>query len=153
ATPVAAFIADATVAEAVVDATVETDVRAPVASMEDEGRAAPSPIPGGPEIAIAGADGLRVDRQRRGAKADRDDHLGAGRGRGHHSDGDGYSGGQHQETRSDAKWAVENHVVLLARESCLRVPAVPGLHLCGHESQMHVATGRMRFHFSAGLNW
>ncbi len=109
AAPVAALVTDTTVAEAVIDASVEANVRAPVACMVDEGGAAPAPVsggpeeadlrgtypgagdpevavrtvgpvPGGPEKAVARADGLRVDRQRRRAEADRDDDLGEGGG-------------------------------------------------------------------------
>src|SRR5580698_3379383 len=92
--PISAFIADTTVAEAIVDATVEADMRAPVAAIPGEGAAAPSPITGGPEqahrgrlhvrtrhpevaftpvtpvarrpqISCAGEDGLFIDRQPR----------------------------------------------------------------------------------------
>src|SRR6266851_6564284 len=49
--PVAALIPDAAVAEAVVHAAVEADMRTPIACVEDVSAAAPSPVPGGPEIA------------------------------------------------------------------------------------------------------
>ena len=47
--PISAFIADTTIAEAVVDATVEADIRTPVAAVPGVGVAAPTPITGSPE--------------------------------------------------------------------------------------------------------
>src|SRR5208283_4825123 len=41
--PISAFIADTTIAEAVVDATVEADMRTPVAFIPREGTPAPAP--------------------------------------------------------------------------------------------------------------
>src|ERR1035441_10196610 len=53
--PISAFIADTTIAEAVVDAAVEADMRAPIAFIPGVGVAAPTPIPGGPEEADFGS--------------------------------------------------------------------------------------------------
>ena len=94
AAPFAAGEADAAVAEAVVDAAVEADVRAPIAVIEAVVAALPapvggcpeeangggfypdagdpvvaavvgvSPVAGGPDIAVAGAEGLRIDGKR-----------------------------------------------------------------------------------------
>ena len=52
--PISTAVADATVAEAIVDATVEADLAAPVAFIPSEGIAAPTPIAGSPEQANAG---------------------------------------------------------------------------------------------------
>src|SRR5208282_4819180 len=52
--PISAPIADTTVAEAVVDATVEADALAPIAFIPGEGVAAPTPITRGPEQASGG---------------------------------------------------------------------------------------------------
>src|SRR5208337_1464979 len=100
--PISAFIADTTVAEAVVDATVEADMRPPVAFIPREGTAAPAPITGSPEeanfgshhprtrhpevalitispvagrpqITVRGDHGLLVHRQR--GRSDRDRHA------------------------------------------------------------------------------
>jgi hypothetical protein len=54
AVPVAAVIADAGVSEAVVDAAVEADVRAPEATVKAPAVAIPAPVAGGPEGAIVG---------------------------------------------------------------------------------------------------
>src|SRR5215469_15388160 len=51
AMPVAAFIAIARVAEAIVNAAVEADVRAPVSCMPHIEAAAPAPIAGRPQLA------------------------------------------------------------------------------------------------------
>jgi hypothetical protein len=101
--PLPAEKADAGVAKAVVDATVEADVRTPVAAVpsiesiiptpvarspehanggEYPGPGhpviatvvIPSPVPRRPEIAGTGAQGLRVDRQRRRADPNRNSH-------------------------------------------------------------------------------
>src|ERR1017187_1763811 len=53
--PISAFIADTTIAEAVVDAAVEADMRAPIAFIPGVGVAAPTPIPGSPEEANFGS--------------------------------------------------------------------------------------------------
>ncbi len=53
--PVSAFIADTTVAETVVDATVEADMRAPIALIPSVGVAAPTPVTGSPEKANLGS--------------------------------------------------------------------------------------------------
>jgi hypothetical protein len=47
--PISTLIADTTIAEAVVDATVEADVRTPIAAIPSIGVAAPTPITGSPE--------------------------------------------------------------------------------------------------------
>jgi len=47
--PTAALIADAAVTEAVVDAAVEADVRAPVTGVKDVCATSPAPVTGGPE--------------------------------------------------------------------------------------------------------
>jgi hypothetical protein len=52
ALPIAAVVADAGVAEAVVDATVEADVRSPEAAVEAPAVAIPTPVAGGPESAV-----------------------------------------------------------------------------------------------------
>jgi len=54
AVPVAAVITDAGVAEAVVNAAVEADVRAPEAAMEAPAVAVPAPVAGGPEGTVVG---------------------------------------------------------------------------------------------------
>ncbi len=100
--PISAFIADTTVAEAVVHAAVEADSGAPVAFIPGKGVAAPTPITGSPEqvnggrldprtrhpeiafiaispvtgrpqITVRGDHGLRVHRQR--GRSDRDRHA------------------------------------------------------------------------------
>ena len=53
-TPISSSVADATIAEAVVDAPVEANGRTPVAFIPGEGVAAPTPIAGGPEQANGG---------------------------------------------------------------------------------------------------
>src|ERR1019366_2404102 len=53
--PISAFIAETTIAEAVVDATVEADMRTPVAFIPGVGVAAPSPITRSPEEANFGS--------------------------------------------------------------------------------------------------
>jgi hypothetical protein len=53
--PISASIADTTIAEAVVDATVEADMRTPVAIIPGVGVAAPTPITRGPEEANFGS--------------------------------------------------------------------------------------------------
>ena len=58
--PIPAFIADTTIAKAVVDATVEADMRAPVALIPSVGVAAPTPITGSPEEANLGSDHPRT---------------------------------------------------------------------------------------------
>src|SRR6266478_3626552 len=101
--PLPAEKADAAVAKAVVDATVKADVRTPVAAVPNvesiiptpvarspehpnggeypgSGHPViaivviPSPVPGRPEIAGAGAKGLRVNRQRWRADPNRNSH-------------------------------------------------------------------------------
>ncbi len=52
--PISSFIADTAVAEAVVDTTVEADLRTPVAFIPSESVAAPTPIARGPEQANGG---------------------------------------------------------------------------------------------------
>ncbi len=52
--PVSAFIADTTVAEAVVDAAVEADMGAPIPLIPSVGVAAPTPVTGSPEKANLG---------------------------------------------------------------------------------------------------
>ena len=47
--PISAAIADTTIAEAIVDATVEADVRTPVATIPGVGVGSPAPITRGPE--------------------------------------------------------------------------------------------------------
>lgn len=54
AVPVAAVITDAGVAEAVVNAAVEADMRAPEAAMEAPAIAVPAPVAGGPESTVVG---------------------------------------------------------------------------------------------------
>ena len=54
AAPIAAVVADAGVAEAVVDATVKADVGSPVAAMESPTVVVPPPVTGGPEGAVVG---------------------------------------------------------------------------------------------------
>jgi hypothetical protein len=100
--PISAFIADATIAEAVIDATVETDMRTPVTVVPSVAVTAPapiagspeeanfgshhprarhpviafiaiSPVTGGPQITFPGGHGLRVHRQR--GRSDRDRHA------------------------------------------------------------------------------
>jgi len=53
--PIPAFIAGATIPETVVDATVEADMRTPVADIPGVGIAAPTPITGRPEQANFGS--------------------------------------------------------------------------------------------------
>src|SRR5271166_201956 len=53
--PISALIADATVAEAIVDAAVKADIRAPVAFIPGKGVAAPTPITRRPEKANLGS--------------------------------------------------------------------------------------------------
>jgi hypothetical protein len=53
--PISTLVADTTIAEAVVDATVESHVRTPVAAIPGVGVAAPTPIAGGPEQANLGS--------------------------------------------------------------------------------------------------
>src|SRR6185312_1169959 len=101
ALPASAEEPHAAISEAVVDAAVEADVRSPIALMPDEGASAPAPVTGGPQqangrrphphtghpviagrtvgpvprrpkIAVAWAEGLRVDRQRGWRKPYRD---------------------------------------------------------------------------------
>ncbi len=106
--PLAAAEAYAAIPKAVVDAAVEADVRSPVACVEAIEATFPAPVGGGPEhahcrrlhphsghpevavhvvigpiagrpeIAGAGAKGLRVDRQNRRGDANLDDHGGMG---------------------------------------------------------------------------
>src|SRR5580692_8685797 len=52
--PISTLVADTTIAEAVVDATVEADVRTPIAAIPSIGVAAPTPITGSPEQAKCG---------------------------------------------------------------------------------------------------
>src|ERR1700722_8014418 len=95
--------ADASVTEAIVNATVKTDVRTPITTMPGVKAAAPSPVArspkhsdgrhhpgaghpvvasiivpcpvaGRPQVAGAGTDRLRVNRQRRRTNANRDAH-------------------------------------------------------------------------------
>jgi hypothetical protein len=54
AIPVAAVIPDAGVAEAVVDAAIEADVKAPEAAVEAPAVAVPAPVAGGPEGSVVG---------------------------------------------------------------------------------------------------
>jgi len=54
--PFATDEADTAVAEAVVDAAVETDVRSPIAGVKEVRSATPAPIAGGPEIAGRGSE-------------------------------------------------------------------------------------------------
>jgi len=54
AVPVAAVVADAGVAEAVVDAAVKADVGTPVAVVEAPAFVVPAPVAGGPESAVVG---------------------------------------------------------------------------------------------------
>src|SRR4029077_5930082 len=51
AMPVSACIADTNIAEAVIDAAVETDVRSPISGMPDIHTFTPTPIPGRPKKA------------------------------------------------------------------------------------------------------
>ena len=53
--PISAFIAHTTIAEAVVNATVEADIRAPVTFIPGVGVAAPTPVTGSPEEANLGS--------------------------------------------------------------------------------------------------
>src|SRR5271165_5815103 len=53
--PISALIADTTIAEAVVDATVEANMRPPVALIPGKSIAAPAPITGSPEVANFGS--------------------------------------------------------------------------------------------------
>ena len=53
--PAAALIADTTIAEAVVDASVEANLRSPISVMENECIASPTPVAGGPEKPTWGA--------------------------------------------------------------------------------------------------
>src|SRR5580658_5233432 len=52
--PISTFIAETSIAEAVVDATVEADVRTPVAAIPSKANTAPTPITGSPEQANCG---------------------------------------------------------------------------------------------------
>jgi hypothetical protein len=54
ATPIAAVVADAGVAEAIVDAAVKADVRAPESPVEAPAIVIPAPVAGGPEGAVVG---------------------------------------------------------------------------------------------------
>jgi len=101
ANPAPSAKTDATVTESIVHAAIETDVRPPITSVEDEGATAPAPvarrpqqtklrrpnphtrnpvvpritirpIAGVPEIAVSRANRLRINRQHRGCKTDRD---------------------------------------------------------------------------------
>ncbi len=115
--PLATLEAVAAVAEAVVDAAVEADLRSPVAFVEGVDAVIPSPvagspeqaglgsfhpgagnpvvavvvtpgpIAGGPEVAFAGADGLRVNRQRGRTEADGDADADLRGGRGRENSG------------------------------------------------------------------
>src|SRR5580658_8526698 len=101
AVPAAALIPRSTVAEAVIDAAIEADLRTPISFMEKKRVAAPapitwspeeadlgwfdprsrhpvisvavvvSPVAGGPEVAVSGTDWLFVDGNRRWTEADR----------------------------------------------------------------------------------
>src|ERR1700722_8161367 len=99
--PVAAFVAVAEIAEAVIHAAVEADVRAPVSTVPEIAAAAPAPISGSPEeadlrrqnpdagnpvvagigvgpiarspdVTVTGAKGLGINRQGWRSEADRD---------------------------------------------------------------------------------
>jgi len=52
--PIAAIVAIAGVTEAIVDATVETNVKAPVAAVEAPAVVVPAPVSGGPQSAVVG---------------------------------------------------------------------------------------------------
>jgi hypothetical protein len=54
ALPIAAIVAIAGVAEAIVDAAIETDVQAPVAAMKAPAIVIPTPIAGSPESTVVG---------------------------------------------------------------------------------------------------
>src|SRR5208282_316549 len=58
--PISALIADTTIAEAIVDAAVETDCGTPVAVVPGKGIATPAPIPGSPQQANGGRLGPRA---------------------------------------------------------------------------------------------
>src|SRR6266851_3108585 len=60
--PISAVIADTTVAEAVINAAIESDMRTPVALMKNEDAIAPAPITRGPEETVARTKGLLVHR-------------------------------------------------------------------------------------------
>src|SRR5208283_3793540 len=139
ATPLAAPEADTAVAETVVNAAIETNVRSPIAGVPGIKATAPSPVPGGPEhadrrhdpcagnpivaavvipgpiaggpeVSGTGADGLGIDGQSGRADADRDAYEDAGkRCRGE---------GEHQGCESDpADCTIPVHKVpLLWRE-------------------------------------
>ena len=53
--PAAAFVAVTPIAKSIVDATIKSNVRAPIAFMPEEGAAAPAPISGSPKEADFGS--------------------------------------------------------------------------------------------------
>src|SRR5580700_1427618 len=53
--PAAAFVASARVAVAIIDAAVETDLRSPIAFVEEIGAVVVSPVTGSPEVADFGS--------------------------------------------------------------------------------------------------
>ena len=130
AAPVATFVAYAAVSKTIVDAPVEADVRTPIAGVEVEaaafigpvgggpeepcaGREYPgsgdpvvafgtvSPVAGGPDVAVAWADGLRVHGQRGRPEGDRDSYLRRERG--------GYGQRGCEKQRSDSGLEGDGH--------------------------------------------
>src|ERR1700679_4219693 len=127
--PVAALIAETAVAEAVVHTAVKATVRAPETDVPEITAAAPTPVPrspeetdsgrqdpnarnpvvaassvgpiaGSPDVAVSGANGLRVNGKRWRSNADRNANAENRRG-GRHGGGDGEGKQREQQHTND----------------------------------------------------
>src|SRR5208282_140888 len=114
--PVAALVAEATIAVAIVDAAVEADFRTPIALIPSIRAIAASPVTGRPEITLLRANRLRIRKQRGWSDSDRDSELREGRG---------WYGQYYKREKKISNCAERTHFSL----PCLIILRLPGLAL------------------------